>query len=399
MNKMLIALTLSLAWVPGLSLAAKITGCGWQLLGEHRIPLRQSFEGTPVGGLSGIDYDPHRKDWVVISDDRSELAPARAYRLTMGPSANELSKLEVTSLIVLRQANGSTYPNRSQGGEVPDFEAIRIDPWDSSLWYTSEGDRELGLPPSLRQADSAGNLLRILPLPDLFSVQRNREQGVRDNQSFEGLSFSADGGSLWLAMEGPLYQDGASSTSERGALLRFTQLDRQGNLLRQVAYPLDPLPSGERHPRDQNGVAEILALDDQHLLVLERTIVLTPGERKARSLARLFSVELGNASDVQHLPALAGQSIRPLQKRLLLDLDALGLPHQDMFEGMAWGPSLADGRHRLIMVTDDNFDQHGMGQITQVMALAFDASACCLNAACPPGNGATSASTGGTESP
>jgi hypothetical protein len=329
-----------------------------------------------VGGLSGIDFDAPRGDWIAISDDRSELAPARAHRLAMALSATAFDSLEVTRLQVLRQAGGSPYPNRRQGGEVPDFEAIRVDPRDGSLWYTSEGDRALGQPPSLRQADAAGNLLRVLPLPEMFSAHPQRERGVRDNQSFEGLSFSADGRSLWLAMEGPLYQDGAPSSPERGALLRFTQLDRQGRLLRQVAYPLEPLPTGVRSPHDQNGVAEILALDDEHLLVLERTILLDPPTRKANSLARLFVVELRSASDIQNLPTLEGQDFRPLRKRQLLDIADLGLAHQDMLEGMAWGPPLPDGRRSLLLVSDDNFDQFGMGQVTQVLALAVGEMDC-----------------------
>ncbi|MCY1274707.1 Esterase-like activity of phytase [compost metagenome] len=369
-------LTLALA-MPGVCLAAEATtACGLQLLGEQRIPLRLPVAGTPVGGLSGIDFDARRGDWIAISDDRSELAPARAYRLAMAFSATALDSLEVTRLQMLRQADSSPYPNRRQGGEVPDFEAIRVDPRDDSLWYTSEGDRALGQSPSLRQANTEGNLLRVLPLPEMFSTHPQREQGVRDNQSFEGLSFSADGDSLWLAMEGPLYQDSAPSTIERGALLRFTQLDRQGRPLRQVAYPLEPLPAGERSPHDQNGVAEILALDDERLLVLERTILLDPRTRKANSLARLFVVELKSASDIQDLPTLEGQDFRPLHKRQLLDIADLGLAHQDMLEGMAWGPPLPDGRRSLLLVSDDNFDQFGMGQVTQVLALAVGEMDC-----------------------
>lgn len=367
-------LTIVLA-MPGICLAAD-TACRWQSLGEQRIPLRLPVAGTPVGGLSGIDFDAGRGDWIAISDDRSELAPARAYRLALAFSGTAFDNLEVTRLQVLRQADGSPYPNRRQGGEVPDFEAIRVDPKDGSLWYTSEGDRALGQAPSLRQADAAGNLLRVLPLPEMFSAHPQREQGVRDNQSFEGLSFSADGTSLWLAMEGPLYQDGAPSTPERGALLRFTQMDRQGRLLRQVAYPLEPLPTGERSPHDQNGVAEILALDDERLLVLERSILLAPRTRKANSLARLFVVDLKSASDIQNLSTLEGQDFRPLHKRQLLEIADLGLAHQDMLEGMAWGPRLPDGRRSLVLVSDDNFDQFGMGQVTQVLALAFDEAGC-----------------------
>ena len=34
---------------------------GLRLIGEQRIALKQAFEGTTVGGLSGIDYDAANK--------------------------------------------------------------------------------------------------------------------------------------------------------------------------------------------------------------------------------------------------------------------------------------------------------------------------------------------------
>ncbi|MEO5933577.1 MAG: esterase-like activity of phytase family protein, partial [Duganella sp.] len=39
-----------------------------RLIGEQRLPWRMQFGDTMVGGLSGIDYDAARGDWVMISD-------------------------------------------------------------------------------------------------------------------------------------------------------------------------------------------------------------------------------------------------------------------------------------------------------------------------------------------
>jgi hypothetical protein len=65
-------------------LAALLAGCGappatapavrnpaLRLIGETRLPHRLRFEGTTVGGLSGLDYDPARDLWYAVSDDRS----------------------------------------------------------------------------------------------------------------------------------------------------------------------------------------------------------------------------------------------------------------------------------------------------------------------------------------
>ena len=52
-------------------------------IGQATLPTGSLFAGTQVGGLSGIDYDPLTHSYVAISDDRSQLNPARYYRLTL----------------------------------------------------------------------------------------------------------------------------------------------------------------------------------------------------------------------------------------------------------------------------------------------------------------------------
>ncbi|HEY5465354.1 MAG TPA: esterase-like activity of phytase family protein [Hanamia sp.] len=37
------------------------------------------FDKTTIGGLSGIDFDPQKKLYYMISDDRSDKNPARFY--------------------------------------------------------------------------------------------------------------------------------------------------------------------------------------------------------------------------------------------------------------------------------------------------------------------------------
>ena len=44
---------------------------GFRLLGVRTIPHRLSFDGTVVGGLSGIDRDPVDDLYYLISDDKS----------------------------------------------------------------------------------------------------------------------------------------------------------------------------------------------------------------------------------------------------------------------------------------------------------------------------------------
>jgi len=64
-----------------LSLTLSAPASAWTLkyLGQQILPSGYEYSGTIVGGLSGIEYDPVRHRFYVLSDDQSELNPARFY--------------------------------------------------------------------------------------------------------------------------------------------------------------------------------------------------------------------------------------------------------------------------------------------------------------------------------
>lgn len=342
-----------------------------RLIGEQRLPWRLAFDGTMVGGLSGIDYDAVHGDWVMISDDRSDHNPARYYRAKLGYDDKAFTSIAITGVTTMRQQDGTPYPSRKQynagGGVVPDLEALRVDPRDGSIWYTSEGDVALGLNPFVRRAAPDGTFQSELPLPPLFNVDRGQRFGPRENQVFEGLSFAPDGKTLWVALEGPLYQDGAPPTVEAGAVNRITHFGRDGKVLGQYVYPLGALPAAPGQGKNaDNGISEMLAISPTRLLTLERAGI----ENDAgvyHTYVRLHEIDTAGATDVSALPSLVGAAYRPVSKRLVLDLNAIGLPRVDNLEGMAFGPVLPNGHASLVLISDDNFSNK---QVTQV--LVFD---------------------------
>ena len=342
---------------------------GLRLIGEQRIALRQAFEGTSVGGLSGIDYDAANKSWVMESDDRSEINPARFYRAALNYDSKAFAGVTLNSVHFFTQPDGSRYPNLAhakldRGDQVADIETIRVDPQDGSLWYGSEGNRKVGLHPFVRHADSGGRYLATLPTPAMFNVSRD-EVGSRNNMTFEALSFASDGKSLWLGMEAALYQDGPLATPDNGAVVRITRLDRAGKVLGQYAYPVEPVASRPGPGREaDNGVSEILAVNDHQLLVVERAGVAN-ADGVYTNHVRIYEMETEGATDVQALPALAGATYVPARKRLLLDLEKIGLARVDNIEGISWGPRLENGRRSLVLVSDDNFNPL---QVTQILA-------------------------------
>ena len=346
---------------------APITGL--RLIGEQRIALKHAFEGTTVGGLSGIDYDAANKSWVMESDDRSEINPARFYRAALNFDSKAFTSVTLSSVHFFTQPDGSRYPNLAhakldRGDQVADIETIRVDPQDGSLWYGSEGNRKVGLHPFVRHADSGGRYLATLPTPVMFNVSKE-EVGSRNNMTFEALSFASDGKSLWLGMEAALYQDGPLATPDNGSVVRITRLDRAGKVLGQYAYPIEPVASRPGPGREaDNGVSEILAVNDHQVLVVERAGVAN-ADGVYTNHVRIYEMETQGATDVQALPALAGATYVPARKRLLLDLEKTGLARVDNIEGISWGPRLENGRRSLVLISDDNFNPL---QVTQILA-------------------------------
>ena len=80
-------------------------------IGVATIPPGFQVGGTPVGGLSGIDYAPDDDLFYAISDDRSKFAPARFYTLhidladgTLGPG-----DISLRSVVIIRKADGDPF--------------------------------------------------------------------------------------------------------------------------------------------------------------------------------------------------------------------------------------------------------------------------------------------------
>lgn len=325
--------------------------------------------GTPAGGLSGVDYDSRRGEYLLLSDDRSDKAPARYYAARWDRPADGSAPVPLRAQTLL-QADGQPWPPRARalaGVPVPDPEALRLRPDTDTLLWTSEGDVPRGFGPALYESSRDGRLLRTFRLPAMFDADAAGRRGPRDNLSFEGLALTPDARQAWVAMENALIEDGPSPTPEApGGPCRFTCVDLAGGTaVRQIAYAPDAIPLRPLVPGSyaDNGVSEILMLDAHRMLVLERAYAAGRGNS-----LRLYAIDTREASDTLAVPTLRPGNHRPAPKTLVADFATLGLARLDNSEGMCWGPSLPDGRRLLVVVSDDNFNPL---QITQFAAFAF----------------------------
>ncbi|MBF5002704.1 esterase-like activity of phytase family protein [Diaphorobacter sp. NR2-3-3-1] len=342
----------------------------FRLLGEVRWDVDTAYGGVPVGGLSSIDWDAGRGVFWLVSDDRAVNGPARFYSARMQYDERGLQHVWLSGMHTLLDPEQRPYANAQQpskGVAVPDAEAMRAVPGSDRLLWASEGDFPRGFGPELNEIRSDGHWLRRWPLPESLT-QIARNSGPRNGFTLEGMAFSPDARTLWLAMEGALKQDGAMPTpGDAGAPVRITALDAHSHQpLRQIACQPDALPASIAllPQRAVNGVSDILADGPDHLLVLERSFSLGEGWG-----AKLYRIDIRESAttDVLNLHRIPPDSSRTARKTLVLDFARLGLRSVDNLEGMTWGPPLTNGERVLLLVSDNNFNP---AEVTQFIALA-----------------------------
>jgi hypothetical protein len=345
---------------------APLAIAGLRLVGVGELTSNVMADGVRVGGLSGIDYDAAQDRFLAISDDKSEYAPARFVSVKLDYDAAHVATPVVTATTILRNAKAEPYPAPGKGGESLDSESLRLDHKNGTLLITTEGDTKDGFGPAIRRFDRSGHLLASLDLPPQLAFDPAQKTGPRTNLSLEGLSYAKGGQVLWAAMEAPLFQDAPLPTLDKGAPVRFLRMEKDRT--RQYVYVVDRLlPPSAGHVAD-NGVSEILAVDDHHLLVLERAGI-RQDDGDFHFFARLYCADTSRASDVTALPSLSGQVYRPMKKKFLFDFATLTNPVADNIEGISWGRRLANGNRSLVLVSDNNFSAN---HATQFWVLEVD---------------------------
>ncbi|OBG39579.1 esterase-like activity of phytase family protein [Mycobacterium sp. E3198] len=360
--------------VAGLCLAWWLAGCApapasppaLTYLGQWQVAFGATFDGTVIGGLSGISYDAGRQQYYVISDDRSEHNPARFYTVRLSLSDKGIDDIAVTATHPLLDEAGRPFAplavDTTPPVVPPDPEGIAFDPGRQRLYWCSEGERRTDGPvlldPWVRTAGLDGAYLGQFTLPPNLAMTAQRT-GPRRNKALEGVALTPDGQWLFAAMEDPGYNDGPKSDDGRGVLTRITKFEvATGAPTAQYAYPMEP----PAPPADLNGVPDLVALSDTTFLVLERSSAAPP-------TIRIYRAEIGAATDVLPLPSMQGAALTPMTKTLAVDLSATpGLAPLDNVEGITLGPKLPDGRQSVVLVSDNNFSP---SQVTQFLLFAM----------------------------
>mgnify|MGYP001794508581 CR=1 FL=1 len=127
-----------------------------------------------------------------------------------------------------------------------------------------------------------------------------------------------------------------------------------------------------------NGLTDFVAIGDRQFITIERSFTLeaaAPLSPETGYTVRLYYADARGATDVSGMPSIAGRSIEPVSKVLLLDLSELrnidgSALAMGNIEGVTLGP-LFNGKRTIILVADNNFSR---SHLTQFVAFEISFS-------------------------
>lgn len=335
--------------------------CGWQaraavvlqFLAKTSLPSDFKFKKTRVGGISGLVYEPERKIWIAVSDDRGRVQEPRFYEFDFKVSGkNGDWKLEAVpkDVFFLHPKDEKRWKKN-----VLDLEGVTLLPWGNYL-ISSEGDnnQKPRVMPTLLDVKPNGTWVRDFSLPEecLPESAGQQAKGIQNNRGPEGLTSSEDSRRIFVAIESPLLQDRATHANQ----IRIIQYEMpEAWIIKPTAHFFYPVEAAAPEAiLSERGVSDLFWLKEGELLVMERAL-----EVSTKSFGydvKLFQTKLGEPGSV-------------LKKEQVLDFKIV---HERVsnFEALAWGPALSDGRKTLLVASDNNFQK---GESTEFWLFAFEA--------------------------
>lgn len=331
--------------------------------------LEDGSAADQFGGLSAMEYSGEGNRFWLLADrgagDGEVTYRCRYHEaeLTVDPEHHTI-KCELVATRLLSAPNGepivgsavadeahlvSTDPNHQW--TALDLEGIRRLP-DGKLLLSDEYG------PHVLIADLSGKVQEEYPVPEKFLRRARTEGGFRTrgvayNRGLEGIAITPSGNRVLTMPQSPLVQDSVEYKGmSLGVNCRCIVYGAHHECVREIVYQMDS---------KRNGLSEVLAIDEDRFLVLERDgkAGLEAKEKK------IYLADMRGATDVCDIESLPEtglpQGVVAMKKTLLIDLldPRFGLGGErakEKAEGLCWGPKLEDGRQTLWVCYDNDFD-------------------------------------------
>ncbi|WP_117101443.1 esterase-like activity of phytase family protein [Klebsiella pneumoniae] len=142
---------------------------------------------------------------------------------------------------------------------------------------------------------------------------------------------------------------------------RYNGGDKKPQLEKSFLYNVDPVSHISKFAINDNGVSEVLALNENKLLVVERSgRNASEGFNDWDFTVKVWLADTAASTNIKEIKSLAQVEkrsiIQPVVKKLLIDFsDVTNAP--DCIEGVTFGPMI-DGKKTLIFVSDNNFQPY-----------------------------------------
>ncbi len=318
-------------------------------------------DGSPqnrLGGFgSGIAYTGTGNRYVMIPD-RGPLDGAVSYkcRLQFFDITLEQGKLQanLVETVLLTDSTGESFVGLARAlDKTKDGSPRRLDPESVRVGKTGTFFVSDEYGPVVYEFNRQGRLLRSLNVPERFRVpnpgadekaEAQNKRGRAPNRGFESLAITPDGSKLYALLQSSLLQDGGRNSRN----VRLLEMDVAGGATREFVY---------RRANLETGMTELLAINASQFLVLER-------DAKGR-FCKLMKMDLQGATDITGIEQLPADELPAgvvaARSSVFLDLldPRFGLAGPDFprkVEGITFGPDLPDGRHLLLVSSDNDFD-------------------------------------------
>lgn len=330
-------------------------------LDETTVSDKQIAKFPDFGGISGLDYLGN-DTYILVADAPSN---PRLYKARIKIATHKISSFEILEKIEL------DIPKEHQD-QVFDLESIRYDKKHDLYFVGSEGRisaRKEGFVMTLNSDFEIVDLYDSLPY---FSVENSRNNGL-----FEGLSTDLNHEGFWFVNELPLKSDG----SKPGLINSFSPVRmsyfnlEQEKITEQYAIDLGRVSKAPLLPFIINGVTDILRLNENQFLFLERAF--SAGHGNKGNNVRVFMIDISEATDILNHKRLKAhkKDIQLVDKKLIFDFKSvkkkLTSKIIDNIEGISFGPVLPNGEQSLLLMSDDNFSSYS-DQINQIVLLKLN---------------------------
>lgn len=335
-----------------------------EYFGETSIATGTKFEKTVIGGLSAMTWQ--NNTLYVLSDDRGRISDPRFYEFDL-----KIAKAATNNAITLTPKTVHFVTGLPKEGErkaLLDPEGfVRLPDGDFLISSEGSNDAKPRSMPRVFRTSSTGKWKSDFPIPDKYLPEKTGQQtkGIQNNLAFEGLTTLGDGKFVFTSIESCLTQDIVSGKEADGDIIRILKFEDKGPLgykpVAEFTYHVDAFKDTSKGKELMRGVSEILALSETKLLVMERGVRIV-GKGWAETVA-IYLTDVSKATNTLEINKLEGNKYQVAEKVKLIDFEIdlnkerAGKTIQN-FEGLAWGPTLPDGRRSLLVIADNNFSKY-----------------------------------------